>query len=525
MIRVQLCRAEVEEKIAACNQDGSWVLAIDVSTKRARFAWREKGSGLVAEGQPTEAFFPLDSVMVDEELVPGYVVVELPDGSSGVENGRFSVRWGQLRTTDVAPLPTVTPPPQRERPLALLVLIAGRQQPNLLAARQLRPNLIVPIASPDDLKASGRWAEVEKPLRDLCGGNLEIPIAVDPYRVKSTQEACQNVIEKFNEVEWIFNLTCGTKPMSLGAYQEAVEKQLSAFYFDSSSSTLELLSGDENRTNDLLAGLGSCQVSEYVEAYGRHLRVKGDADRLRPIGQDPSKKEVATARFIADHRREMQQLLSVVRREISRASKDKRPVTAVNFTAEKRRLLALCRRLHNDGYVELLEESDRSFSVRACQGEPSNFFNGGWLEIFVWSCAREAGVFEDVVCGHEVAAAQPNEMDVAATHNGNLFVIECKTDAQVFSSKEGYLRDLVATTNVLGGNYVGRLLVTLEEEPNGSPYASEYDKKKRPSYESFKARANDYHIHLVTGDLWPDLVNILKREAGKVPADRTFSRI
>src|SRR5437773_12110594 len=71
-----------------------------------------------------------------------------------------------------------------------------------------------------------------------------------------------------------------------------------------------------------------------------------------------------------------------------------------------------------------------------------SFLNGGWLELYVWSEAKQIkspdgrNLFDDCQWNHKVTiSGVTRELDVALTYKAQLLIAECKTGDEVRSSE------------------------------------------------------------------------------------------
>jgi len=113
------------------------------------------------------------------------------------------------------------------KPKTALVLLIGEQPlPNLLPTRHIAPNLVV-------LVHTKRTKEIAERLKDLLSFE-QLLCEVDPYQLPQIERTLQDFlsqhVDKFG-YKVLFNLTGGTKPMSLAAFQVAARRKAPFVYF------------------------------------------------------------------------------------------------------------------------------------------------------------------------------------------------------------------------------------------------------------------------------------------------------
>lgn len=110
-----------------------------------------------------------------------------------------------------------------------LILLVGEQPaPNLLPTRHLKPDVAL-------LVYTDRTEAIANRLGNLLSGCQHL--RVDPYDLSGIQDVLQSFLEqKFSGYRLLFNLTGGTKPMSLAASLVAYKHQAPFVYFQTEGS-------------------------------------------------------------------------------------------------------------------------------------------------------------------------------------------------------------------------------------------------------------------------------------------------
>lgn len=392
---------------------------------------------------------------------------------------------------------------------ALLILIGGRQVPNVLTAQYLRPEIIVPIASHEAMQPGREWEKVKPILKQLCPNGLREPVVVDAYNRSATYLACLQALLEQQNAEWVINVTCGSKIMGFGAYDAAVSMNwpmpISIWYLDTATQRVVELKGGKPESD-----LFHLTVEDYFTAYGRQTK-----------GANPTDEEVAFARLMAQSPRDAMKLAKGMR---NAELKDGRRV----LLAPQKNLDTLMKAAQSAGFIhsfKLGAQANRPgySQINECEIEEATgkslfeFTTGDWLEVYAWWAAKEAGSFDDYRYGVKIQnEGAGNELDLAATRAAALLIAECKTDDSSFKNikEKKYIEKLHSIADMVGGNFVARLLVlsqTVPQDPDG-----------QKSYQSFCEQARARQVVVVTGEQLKDLPDILRRESGATP---TYSRI
>jgi len=104
----------------------------------------------------------------------------------------------------------------------LVCLISGQHVPNLLTVKAIKPDRLVLLVTP----AMKRQEKDSQFLKALSASGLDYSMddemIIDQKEENSSKAVYDNLEQAFSkhaDDEWIINLTGGTKPMSIGAYE------------------------------------------------------------------------------------------------------------------------------------------------------------------------------------------------------------------------------------------------------------------------------------------------------------------
>jgi len=108
---------------------------------------------------------------------------------------------------------------------ALILLVGEQPLPNLLPTRHINPEMVA-------LVYTDRTKEIAKRLEALLSVE-KLPCEVKPYDLPKIEQTLQDLSRQIAESEHhlLFNLTGGTKPMSLAAFQVASQRKAPFVYF------------------------------------------------------------------------------------------------------------------------------------------------------------------------------------------------------------------------------------------------------------------------------------------------------
>lgn len=114
------------------------------------------------------------------------------------------------------------------KPKAMIVLVGEQPAPNLLPVRHIKPDQLALIYT-------SRTESVANNLVGILSAKIECNIClVDPYQIGEILTELSSFIEaNFNGCDLLFNLTGGTKPMALAAFQIARSSRSPFCYFQS----------------------------------------------------------------------------------------------------------------------------------------------------------------------------------------------------------------------------------------------------------------------------------------------------
>lgn len=334
-----------------------------------------------------------------------------------------------------------------------ICLISDQRMQNILPLFQkgAEYDRVIMIASEDEKsginpKFSGIFEDLRKALSDRIDLHLH-PIPVHPMKPASTEQVCRELIRSIGPQDDVtINLTGGTKPMSIGAYNAGFATEARLLYVDTQSEQLYYHNAAGVSSEPF--NLEKVDVDTFLRCHGK-LPGKPHpsnrfSSRVKPLFSRRNS-PVVTAQLI---------------QKVAHLAIEKKP-RFVPGSAETDL---------SDFLTDLVELNLASqCSDGILIGEDAfNFLNGGWLEYYVENALLETGLFMDIVCNLKVTKI-PNQIDVACTINGKLGVIECKTGSLKGPDGQDTLSKLFALRKFLGGTFAKSILVITSSKDSLTP--------------------------------------------------------
>jgi hypothetical protein len=337
--------------------------------------------------------------------------------------------------------------------MRILLCLPTRQHiPNLLHVHHFRPDVVLLLDSPTHQGSAERMREVLKLGRIAPLPKLESVRLQDEDTLAEIRGVIRAEIDKRAGADWIANLTGGTKPEAIAAYECFREIQATMTYVHASRpNTIVFLADDHEEQCDYQPGL-----REFAAAYG--FRVPTRQKKLEDA-EAWARGLAPVAREIARHATGEELLgLNEQQRGLMRRGR-------LTLKPEHRgRLLA------RGELLDLLAQAlDLQVRDGGLCGRPDkragDFLSGGWLEVFFYNLLsqhQDALGLWDVHLSVYLAAPNQvqNELDVAFVHNYELHMVECKSGTQEHDPAGEILYKIEAVMSQLHATLVRKHLVT-----------------------------------------------------------------
>lgn len=312
----------------------------------------------------------------------------------------------------------------------LLCLLSGQHVPNLLSVHQFAPDQLVLVETPGMRQQSA----AESFLRALELGGRDYRERSTIQRLdsedclESVSRALREAFGRFPTGEWIVNLSGGTKPMSIAAYE----------FFKALGARLVYINAP--RPNQLLGLDGTpVEVCEYRPSAVEFLAGYGFEQRKQAVAVEEAE---SRARSLWDGARQI--AATCPERTLLALGDLQDPDVKKSWDKARRKGLDLQPEHLADLPAEVAAGIETGFGLGRQQNWLSGnldkygveFLTGGWLEVFLWGlldrCAADLDIW-DVRLGMQfgkVGIETDSEFDIAFMHRYNLAIVECKSGSQ-----------------------------------------------------------------------------------------------
>lgn len=315
----------------------------------------------------------------------------------------------------------------------LVCLISDQHVPNLLAVKAVRPNRLVLLVTPG-MKKKGKDAQF---LDALSAGGHDLQMEkkiIDQKEENSSLAVYSNLEREFSEHaddEWIINLTGGTKPMSIGAYEFSKKMGLRTLY---------VAKDDQSRAIDLLGGQAieldhKVTTKEFLAGYGFDIINEKSLKKA----EDRASAWVTAAAVLAKNsdRADLKEMLGRLQRLKEAAiEQDEKSWDRDGIFLNEDDDLFLEDAALRDQLIPCFGRSMTGEKMIGRLDRPAvEFLTGKWLEVFVWSLLLPF-VGKDIwdlhlgVSAGKKGPGENNDLDISFMKNQSLCIVECKTGGQ-----------------------------------------------------------------------------------------------
>jgi len=321
----------------------------------------------------------------------------------------------------------------------MVCLISDQHVPNLLTVHAVEPDLLFLVETPG-MKSKRAAANFIKAIRMGNSKNQKcrIKTLMEENSIRATSELLETIFFNYSEAEWIVNITGGTKPMSIGAFEFFKNKTAKILYVPiiAQSQAIDFSSGSfidlkyKLRIKEFLAGYGF----DYLKKDEKIFKNEERAKKLLELAANLSANIDLTHKTMNDLDIKFKEAYGDDI-EAARTKARNKGITLVNFEIldnKIRNLLSIAFGLHEDGRTlnGILKDHD------------VQFLTGGWLEVFIWGILAKycAGLnIFDVRLGphpgkksdnNDLQNKVKNDLDIAFMYGQSLRFVECKTGDQ-----------------------------------------------------------------------------------------------
>jgi hypothetical protein len=322
----------------------------------------------------------------------------------------------------------------------LLCLLSRQHVPNLLSVHHFRPQHLVLVES--QAMKQDKAAENFLTALRLGGQDYDRRCIVEPLPAEDDMNAIRKALleayRRFPSADWTANVTGGTKPMSMVAYETFKALNGRVFYTSLSHSQqiINLLDG----TIETFQHRPS--IAEFLAGYGFELRKS--LAKVRQ-SEERARQRTRLARLMALRGN------GAVRFGLDDKQRNKAREKGLDLEGQLKADDAELRAC----LVETFHLSDSHGSLHGRLDKYAvQFLTGGWLEELFWGQLVRHGDalgIHDVRLGISVArkgaSSGENELDVAFMESGKLCVVECKTGSQDYDRHGDVLYKLDSIMN------------------------------------------------------------------------------
>ena len=398
----------------------------------------------------------------------------------------------------------------------MVCLISGQHVPNLLSIRSEDPvpDRLVLIVTPL-MRAREKHNQL---LNALAAGGLDYESRHDIENL-TKEDSIHEIHELLKKIhkdhlndELIVNLTGGTKPMYIGAYEFSKEKHLRTLYVPE---------GNQHEAKDLLRDLSvdlkhRLSTAEFLEGYGFGVLNPGDLKISRERAEDLFE----LAALLTANSEDPGQRGMLGRIQNLMEEKKKNDWMGWNrdglILTEESNVYLDNEPLRSKIASKLGLKTRDSMLLGSLDKHRVEFLAGKWLEVLVWGMLNrfvDKDLIWDLNQGVRVGKAFPgedNDLDVTFMMNQSLCIVECKTGGQEHDpAGKDVLYKIEAIKSGLRAIRVKTYLATTSDNV--------IDPQKGGIKEPLLRRADIYDCKIIAGGKLRELAELYFLKSPKLP--------
>ena len=380
------------------------------------------------------------------------------------------------------------------RPQVQVCLVADNATANVTAALDpaFKPEEVILVYDERKANRANDLAMVLKP----AGIKVSNWTIVDAWDTEHIRDRILELLLRRDGEDIALNVSSGTRPMSIAAYEIFYELSKPVFYVHADTDRVTWLHRRDWPSFELADHI---KLSAFLRAHGAELNAQGPrsgvVSGLRQLTEELVNNVQGLARPLATLNWLAQQ-----------AEQDLVSPTLTSSQLRWQELIALIDRLQAEEVCQL-----RNRRLHFASEERRFFANGGWLEAhvfgLVYGLRKDVSLLQDVgrsveIIRQDSGKAVKNELDVAFLANNRLYIIECKTKRFIQNGERAdhdtpsadTLYKLDTLKGLLDGVRTRVMLVSFQP-------LSRWDKQ----------RAADLQIELCSAQQLPRLGEVLRR--------------
>lgn len=304
-------------------------------------------------------------------------------------------------------------------------------------------------------------------------------------RLKNLQGLATQVLDYLSNhyaadnIHWVLNATCGTKPMSLtftnafnlynqkAGSQDTQGPKALVLYTDTEHKEIPLLNED---TDFALPFTDVLTLDDSLMANGFEFENAIDADKDFEVVERQDLTLFLLKQFAADSCKfflgPLQFAASSARQQFPDNAAQQLKMVPKGARAD------LLNRLVKAGLIEW----DQQKNIHFLTEDACIYLAGGWLEEATYLIAKSVGFkhvalgvsgnWREEVAGFNIASEVTNELDVLILHHNRLLVVECKAlnwAKQDSQKNQGVIHKLENLGRKLGGHFASSLLISAQQ--------------------------------------------------------------
>jgi hypothetical protein len=353
---------------------------------------------------------------------------------------------------------------QKNRIMAInthVILVSGQPTPNITPVLDpdIKPRRIVMLVSPDMAQRADWLKSVLQP----AGVSVSQLAIDDAFDIEAIREQLFNFVTEYGAENLALNVTGGTKPMAIAAYEVFRAADRPIFYVHPEQDRLIWMHPAGQPPRELANRI---KLKGFLQAHGAQL-----SERPANFGMPEHLRTLAEG--LVRHIDKYQNALRILNWAAMSAEQNESLVSDQLRPGQ----------IEREDFKALLGWFESADVVTARQGrlhfadEPARFFaNGGWLEQHVYSLIQslksEIKGIQDIGRGLKVERQNGterirNELDVAFLAENRLYTVECKTrqfkdEIETGGAGADAIYRLDALSNLLGGLQAKAMLVSYQ---------------------------------------------------------------
>jgi len=386
----------------------------------------------------------------------------------------------------------------------MVCLISDQHMPNLLTVHAVKPDFLVLIETDRMQKKNA----AQNFLKALETGGLAFQVKnkhriyhlLDENSISAAKNIFQSATSQYPDAQWIVNITGGTKPMSIAAYDFFRSQRDAVIYYVplNNLNALNFTDGSSIKLNYKVT------AKEFLAGYGFSFTEESEIKEGAVSEQWFNTSLYLVSNYNNQKVTNFLKNISRISRENNRQGrKNGLDILASDgLKWEDRDLLG-----HILTIFPTIKENGNLITGKLTAPEVC-FLTGGWLEIFVWFLlSRHSDILGiwDVHLGYHIgtngsnAMDEMNELDISLMQDQTLCIVECKTGEQKHDKEGNVLYKIEAVKRQFGAIKVKSCLATTSDNM--------IDKKTNKMKKQLEMRAAIYQCNIVLGDQLQKIAN------------------